>query len=139
MEPFKNLMSPELELKRRARLIADQEQALEIISGWVSDPNRHVRRLVSEGTRPHLPWGMQLKNLVADPAPSQALITALRDDEEEYVRRSVANHLNDVTKDHSDMVAELVQKWMKGADGNRKRLLRHACRSLIKQGHAPRI
>ncbi len=117
-------------------LIADQPRALGIISSWVDDPNRHVRRLVSEGTRPRLPWGMQLKQLVADPAPTLSLMKALRDDEHEYVRRSVANHLNDIAKDHPDMVAELAGEWMKGADNNRKRLLRHACRSLIKQGHS---
>ncbi len=116
-------------------LIADQSRALNIISGWVNDPNRHVRRLVSEGTRPRLPWAMQLKALVADPAPTLTLMKALRDDTEGYVRRSVANHLNDIAKDHPDLVAKIAAEWIRGADTNRKRLLRHACRTLIKQGH----
>jgi hypothetical protein len=63
------------------------------------------------------------------------LLETLRDDDEEYVRRSVANHLNDIAKDHPDLVANLATQWLKGADKNRTRLIRHACRTLIKQGH----
>lgn len=119
----------------RPYLIADQSRALAIITPWARDPNMHVRRLVSEGTRPRLPWGQQLSGLVKDPAPTLPLLAALRDDPEEYVRRSVANHLNDIAKDHPDLVADLAQDWMKTADKNRQKLLRHACRTLIKQGH----
>jgi len=116
-------------------LLDDQTRALSIISGWVTDPNRHVRRLVTEGTRPRLPWAMQLPQLMADPSPMLPYLEALRDDEEEYVRRSVANHLNDIAKDHPGLVAQLAKDWMQGADKNRERLIRHACRTLIKQGH----
>ena len=116
-------------------LIADPVRALDIMSGWVNDPDHHVRRLVSEGTRPRLPWGMKLQGLVDDPAPTLPILKALRDDSEEYVRRSVANHLNDIAKDHPDLVANIAIEWMTDADKNRKRLLRHACRTLIKQGH----
>jgi 3-methyladenine DNA glycosylase AlkC len=123
------------ELDVRYFLLADQERALEIMTGWISDTNRHVRRLVSEGTRPRLPWAMQLPRLIADPSPVLPLLEKLRDDKEEYVRRSVANHLNDISKDHPDLVADLTQRWMRGADKNRKKLLRHACRTLIKHGH----
>ena len=105
------------------------------MSKWVADPNRHVRRLVSEGTRPRLPWGIRLTQLVADPAPTLPLLKALRDDTQDIVRRSVANHLNDISKDHPDLVADIARAWMPGADKNRERLLRHACRTLIKQGH----
>ncbi len=86
-------------------LLADQERALNIMQGWVNDTSRHVRRLVSEGTRPRLPWAMQLPKLMADPSPTLPLLEALQDDREEYVRRSVANHLNDIAKDHPDLVA----------------------------------
>ncbi len=116
-------------------LLADQPRALDIMGGWVGDPNRHVRRLVSEGTRPRLPWAMQLPQLIADPSPMIPILTALRDDGEEYVRRSVANHLNDIAKDHPDRVAGLAQDWIRGADEKREKLVRHACRTLIKQGH----
>ncbi len=123
------------ELDVRYYLLADQDRALGIMAGWIGDANRHVRRLVSEGTRPRLPWAMQLPRLIADPSPTLPLLEALRDDKEEYVRRSVANHLNDISKDHPDLVADLAQDWMRGADKKREKLLRHACRSLIKQGH----
>jgi len=116
-------------------LIEDQDRALEIMRVWVNHPDFHVRRLLSEGTRPRLPWGMQLPQLIADPSPMLPLLEALRDDEEEYVRRSVANHLNDIAKDHPDLVAKLAKKWLKGTSPAREKLVRHACRTLIKQGH----
>lgn len=116
-------------------LRADQNRALARMQGWVSDSNRHVRRLVSEGTRPRLPWAMRLPALMADPRPILPLLEALRDDDEEYVRRSVANSLNDIAKDHPDLVASLTVDWLEDASPARKKLLRHACRTLIKQGH----
>ena len=116
-------------------LIEDQDRALGIMLDWVDHPDYHVRRLLSEGTRPRLPWGLQLPKLIADPSPMLPLLEALRDDDEEYVRRSVANHLNDIAKDHPDLVAKLAKKWLKGASPAREKLVRHACRSLIKQGH----
>jgi 3-methyladenine DNA glycosylase AlkC len=120
----------------RPFLMADQARALAIIKDWAGDANQHVRRCASEGTRPRLPWGVQLTGLVADPAPLLPLLKALRDDPEEYVRRSVANNLNDIAKDHPDLVADLAHDWMKGAAKPRERLLRHGCRTLIKQGHS---
>lgn len=117
-------------------LLADLPRALTIMQPWVEDPNHHVRRLVSEGTRPRLPWAMQLPELIADPSPMVPTLETLRDDESEYVRRSVANHLNDIAKDHPDTIANLAGEWMVGADAARTRLVRHACRTLIKQGHA---
>ena len=120
----------------RPFILADQERALSLMGSWVSDRSLHVRRLVSEGTRPRLPWGERLPALIADPSPVLPLLTALRDDEEEYVRRSVANHLNDIAKDHPDLVADLAAEWLAAASEPRKKLVRHACRTLIKQGHS---
>lgn len=116
-------------------MLADQARTLRTLTDWVHDPSVNVRRLVSEGTRPRLPWAMQLPALIADPSPTLPLLEALRDDKEEYVRRSVANHLNDIAKDHPDLVADLAGTWIGDAGEDRRRLLRHACRSLIKQGH----
>lgn len=116
-------------------LIADQERTLAIMAPWADDPDVHVRRLLSEGTRPRLPWGEQIKRLVADPSPMIEILYKLRDDPEEYVRRSVANHLNDISKDHPELIADLTTEWIVDARKNRQRLLRHACRGLIKQGH----
>jgi hypothetical protein len=95
-----------------------------------------VRRLVSEGSRPRLPWGMQLRALVADPSPTLPLLRALQDDTSEYVRRSVANHLNDVAKDHPARLADWLAEHLPEASAERRALLRHASRTLIKKGDA---
>ncbi len=106
----------------------------ETLARWTRDDSEHVRRLVSEGSRPRLPWGLQLKALVADPSPTLPLLAALQDDESEYVRRSVANHLNDIAKDHPQLVAEWLERHLPDAGVARRRLLRHASRTLIKRG-----
>ena len=103
---------------------------------WTEDPSEHVRRLVSEGSRPRLPWGQQLKGLIADPSPTLPLLQALQDDPSPYVRRSVANHLNDIAKDHPGVVADWLAQHLPQAPAPRRALLRHASRSLIKQGDA---
>ncbi|MEX1167953.1 MAG: DNA alkylation repair protein [Hydrogenophaga sp.] len=110
-----------------------------ILAQWASDPSAHVRRLVSEGSRPRLPWGLRLQQLVHNPAPALPLLFALQDDASAYVRRSVANHLNDIAKDHPDQVAQWVETHLRGASPARTALLRHASRSLIKQAHAPTL
>ena len=106
------------------------------LARWVHDPSPHVRRLVSEGSRPRLPWGLQLKPLVEDPSPALPLLQALQDDPSEYVRRSVANHLNDIAKDHPALVAAWVETHIVNATAERRALLRHASRTLIKKGDA---
>ena len=102
---------------------------------WTTDPSEHPRRLVSEGTRPRLPWAPRLKRFQDDPAPVIDLLELLKDDESEYVRRSVANNLNDIAKDHPDLVVEVAERWWTDADDNRRRLIRHGLRTLIKAGH----
>ena len=116
-------------------LISDPERTLTTLTTWLDHPSHHVRRLISEGTRPRLPWAVQLPEFIKDPSPILPLLDALKDDDEEYVRRSVANNLNDIAKDHPDMVADIAEKWGRGANKNRQKLIRHACRTLIKQGH----
>jgi len=108
----------------------------ETLRCWTRDASPHVRRLVSEGSRPRLPWGLQLKALVADPSPTLPLLRALQDDPSAYVRRSVANHLNDIAKDHPALVARWVAEHLEGASAERRALLRLACRTLIKRGDA---
>lgn len=114
----------------------EQDKALSMIGGWVDDPNHHVRRLASEGTRPRLPWAMRLPKLVRDPKPLLPILTALLDDPQDYVRRSVANSLNDIAKDHPDLVADFVARHQRDASTERLRLLKHASRTLLKKGHA---
>lgn len=103
---------------------------------WTRDPSAHVRRLVSEGSRPRLPWGVQLKALIADPTPTLHLLEALQDDPSEYVRRSVANHLNDIAKDHPARVSDWIERHLPGAGPGRRALLKHASRTLVKRGDA---
>jgi len=110
-----------------------------VLQRWTRDPSAHVRRLASEGSRPRLPWGLRLQALVADPSPTLSLLRALQDDPSAYVRRSVANHLNDIAKDHPARVAEWVREHRSHANAQREALLRHASRGLIKAGHAPTL
>ena len=120
----------------RPFIVAHPELSFATLQRWLDDPSPHVRRLVSEGSRPRLPWGLQLKGLIADPSPTLPLLAALQDDESEYVRRSVANHLNDIAKDHPAIVADWVERHLPDASAERRALLKHASRTLIKQGDA---
>jgi 3-methyladenine DNA glycosylase AlkC len=100
---------------------------------WCTDEDEHVRRLVSEGTRPRLPWAPRLRGLVSDPSPNVPLLDALVDDPSQYVRRSVANHLNDISKDHPDVALDLADRWMTRGAGAVS-VVRHGLRTLVKRG-----
>lgn len=100
---------------------------------WADDPDEHVRRLVSEGTRPRLPWGARLRGLVADPSPNIELLDRLVDDPSVYVRRSVANHLNDIAKDHPDVALALARRWQPRGEAPAW-VVRHGLRTLVKRG-----
>lgn len=101
---------------------------------WALDDNEHVRRLVSEGSRPRLPWWPPLRQFIADPVPAIALLELLKDDPSLYVRRSVANHLNDISKDHPELLLTRMEAWSKGASDERLWLVNHALRTLVKRG-----
>jgi len=124
------------EFALRPFIVAHPELAQATLARWASDPSAHVRRLASEGSRPRLPWGLRLQALVADPSPSLPLLRRLQDDPSAYVRRSVANHLNDIAKDHPALVAQWLAEHLPGAPPARQALLRHASRTLVKQGDA---
>jgi 3-methyladenine DNA glycosylase AlkC len=100
---------------------------------WAEDENEHVRRLASEGSRPRLPWSFQLKNLVADPSPTGPILERLKADPSLYVRKSVANHLNDIGKDHPELLVERVSAWDL-ADRHTAWIVKRALRTLIKRG-----
>ncbi len=108
---------------------------------WCEDKNEHVRRLVSEGTRPRLPWGIQLKPFVIDPTPTLVYLNSLKADESLYVRRSVANHLNDIAKDHPNKVVSICKGWQEEYKQNTPNavqwVINHATRTLVKQGYPP--
>jgi 3-methyladenine DNA glycosylase AlkC len=97
-----------------------------------SDPN--VRRLSSEGSRPRLPWGIGIPGLKKDPQRTISILQNLKDDPDEVVRRSVANHLNDISKDHPNLVLEIAEGWV-GTTKERDALLKHALRGLLKNGN----
>jgi len=103
---------------------------------WAGDPNPRVRRLVSEGTRPRLPWAPRLRSFQADPRPVLELLELLKDDVDPDVRRSVANNLNDIGKDHPALLVETARAWMRDAGPDRRQLIRHALRSAVKRGDA---
>lgn len=103
------------------------------LAQWTQDANVHVRRLVSEGTRPRLPWAPRLRDFQRDPTPVLALLERLKDDPELYVRRSVANNLNDIGKDHPDLLAAVARRWLQDATPERRWIVRHALRSAIKR------
>lgn len=112
------------------------EATLARLRQWAADPSPHVRRLVSEGTRPRLPWAPRLPQFQADPGPVLELLELLKDDPAGYVRRSVANNLNDIGKDHPDRLVATARRWLEGATANRRRLVAHALRSAVKGGEA---
>jgi 3-methyladenine DNA glycosylase AlkC len=118
----------------RPFLDKDPQRAMEYFYRWAEDENQHIRRLSSEGCRPRLPWGMGLRKFQKDPAPIVPILERLKNDPEEYVRRSVANNLNDISKDNPDVVLALCEKW-KGQSKDVDRIVKHACRSLLKNGN----
>lgn len=101
---------------------------------WAESSNHHVRRLASEGCRPRLPWAMSLTSFKKNPGPILKILEKLKNDKSEYVRRSVANNLNDISKDNPDILINVVKKWM-GKSADTDRLVKHACRSLLKQAN----
>lgn len=107
---------------------------LETLHRWVEHPDEHVRRLVSEGTRPRLPWAPVFRPFVDDPSAAVALLDRLHHDPSEYVRRSVANHLNDIARDHPGLAVEIARRWQR--QEHRPSVLRHGLRTLVKQGHS---
>lgn len=109
------------------------DRMLRVLARWARHDSEYLRRLASEGSRPRLPWSMRLPRFVADPAPVLAILERLKDDPSDYVRRSVANSLNDVAKDHPDAVLAVAQRWL-GRSLHTDALVKHACRTLLKRG-----
>ena len=116
-------------------LLHDFKRTLAVLQAWSLDPNEHVRRLASEGSRPRLPWSFRLADVQANPEWCATILDNLKADPSLYVRKSVANHLNDITKDHPDWVLTLIEGWSLD-NPHTAWIARHALRSLIKQGNA---
>ncbi len=142
LDHFETAMEAQYELTKRftaefsirAYLEHHPDATLARLQEWALDPNVHVRRLVSEGTRPRLPWAPRLRAFQEDPSPVLELLELLKDDPEEYVRRSVANNLNDIAKDHPELAVEAARRWWSDGDETRRKLIRHGLRTLVKQG-----
>ncbi|MGG5170698.1 DNA alkylation repair protein [Pseudarthrobacter sp. J1738] len=121
----------------RRLLSADLDRALGVIQTWTSHPDEHVRRLASEGTRPYLPWAVRVPEITQRPEATIPLLTALHQDPSEYVRRSVANHLNDLARHAPELVVSTATSW-RAADGTSLAtawVIRHGLRTLIKKAH----
>lgn len=101
---------------------------------WSKHTNYHVRRFASEGSRPRLPWAMAIPDLKKDPTPILPILENLQNDPSEYVRRSVANSLNDIAKDHPQVVIDTAKRW-KGSSKETDAIIKHGSRTLLKQGH----
>lgn len=120
----------------RTLLRHNLSRALQIIGGWTTSEDLDVRRLATEGTRPYLPWATRVPEITEQPGVTIAVLDALYRDPEEYVRRSVANHLNDLSRDEPGLVVDTARAWLSDPDENTPRLVRHALRTLVKKGNA---
>jgi 3-methyladenine DNA glycosylase AlkC len=118
----------------RPFILQDQKAVMLQMMEWSKHENHHVRRLSSEGCRPRLPWAMALPAFKSDPTPILPILEQLKEDPSEYVRRSVANNLNDISKDHPDLVLRIGRSWY-GKNPTTDKLVKHACRTLLKAGN----
>lgn len=117
----------------RTFLKADLERSFKSVVQWSEDENEHVRRLSSEGSRPRLPWSFKLDAIIQNPALTKPILENLKQDDSLYVRKSVANHINDISKDTPDYVLKLVKGWDK-EHPHTAWIVKRGCRSLFKQG-----
>ena len=111
----------------------DESKTVKKLMIWANSRDEHLRRLASEGCRPRLPWAMALPAFKKDPTPILPILEQLKDDESLYVRRSVANNLNDISKDHPSVALSLAEQWI-GLSAGTDWLVKHACRGLLKAG-----
>ena len=116
----------------RPFLIRDPERMMQQMRRWAEDDDEHLRRLASEGCRPRLPWGQALVMFKQDPSPIIPVLELLKEDDSLYVRKSVANNLNDIVKDHPELVKELAARWF-GVHPHTDWIIRHGCRTLIRR------
>jgi len=126
------------EFSIRPFIVQDLEKTLATMLRWTADADEHVRRLSSEGCRPRLPWGQRLHALVRDPAPLVPILHALKTDPSLYVRKSVANNLNDIARDHPDWMLAKLSGW-DISHPHTSWIAKRAARTLIKKGHAPAL
>jgi 3-methyladenine DNA glycosylase AlkC len=117
----------------REFLKRDLQKTLKVMHEWSVDDNVHVRRLSSEGSRPRLPWSFKLDAIIADPSLSRPILENLKADSELYVKKSVANHLNDIAKDTPDYVHKIIKVWDQ-SNPHTAWIVKRGVRSLLKNG-----
>lgn len=122
------------ELAVRPFIIKYEARMMRQMAVWAKHDNEHIRRLASEGCRPQLPWGQALARFKKDPSPVLAVLELLKCDPSLYVRKSVANNLNDISKTHPDLVVKVAQNWY-GNNEYTNGVVKHACRTLLKKGN----
>ena len=118
----------------RPFIIKNKKRAMALMKKLAKDKDKNVRRFASEGCRPRLPWAMALPNLKKDPSTILPILELLKNDESEFVRRSVANNLNDISKDHPNLALKIAKKWF-GKSEKTDWIIKHACRTLLKAGN----
>jgi 3-methyladenine DNA glycosylase AlkC len=123
------------EFSIRTFLNSDLQRTLDAAVLWTQSNDEAVRRLASEGTRPRLPWAKQVPAFRAQPAMALPILDLLYQDESETVRRSVANHLNDISRADPDLAVRSAKRWLKKPDANTSRVVRHAMRTLVKEAN----
>jgi 3-methyladenine DNA glycosylase AlkC len=111
----------------------DFNKTLKKMYKWSEDNNYHVRRLASEGSRPRLPWSFKLDEVINNPHLTLPILENLKSDKEIYVQKSVANHLNDISKDHPKLILDIIKKW-KGISKQTDWIIKHGSRTLLKAG-----
>src|SRR5690349_16985177 len=131
IEEVTKLVSAEFAI--RPFLLSHPEKTMRKMLEWSKHENTNVRRLSSEGCRPRLPWAMGIPELKKNPKAILPILENLKADPSEYVRRSVANNLNDIAKDHPALVLSIVKNW-RGRDANTDWIIKHGCRTLLKKG-----
>ena len=118
----------------RPFLLADEKRVMKQMLAWSKHRHENIRRFSSEGCRPRLPWGAAIPSLKKDPSPVLPILEHLKSDTSVYVQKSVANNLNDISKDHPQLVIEIVKTWQ-GQSPVTDWIIKHACRGLLKSGH----
>ena len=118
----------------REFIINYEEKMMAQMYKWSKDENEHRRRLSSEGCRPALPWGQALPKYKKDPTPILPILEELKEDPSLFVRKSVANNLNDISKTHPDLVIRIAKNWY-GKNDKTDWIIKHACRTLLKKGN----
>jgi 3-methyladenine DNA glycosylase AlkC len=140
-DPFEASMNAQYELTQRFTsefairpfIIQEPERTLTFLNKWLSDTSPHVRRLCSEGSRSRLPWATRITQFAQDPSPVIEILESLKNDPDLYVRRSVANHIGDIAKDHLELALNLCEEWLVDANNELRWVIRHALRNPVKK------